>query len=160
MPASHQRVGGSIAQEPRGGTRRQHCQEWQSITGCHRQWGVCTALSHTRRRFQTTFLGSRAVTGQLVPLGMLDAEDKNGETLADVLYKHGFQGSEEALERTAYPPNAIRGSVIHPSIFMSILRCGRSNSLFIVLHSQFFLVPVVNKTLLLSVPILFTSDHI
>ena len=49
-----------------------------------------------------------------MPLGMLDAEDRNGETLADVLYKHGFQGSEEALGRTAYPPDAIRGSVTHP----------------------------------------------
>ncbi|BDA45622.1 probable allantoate deiminase [Coccomyxa sp. Obi] len=59
-------------------------------------------------RFQTTFLGSRAVTGQLVPLGMLDNEDQNGETLADVLYKHGFQGSEEALARTAYLPEQVR----------------------------------------------------
>lgn len=59
-------------------------------------------------RFQTTFLGSRAVTGQLVPLGMLDHEDQNGETLADVLYKHGFQGSEEALARTAYLPEQVR----------------------------------------------------
>ncbi|EIE22792.1 amidase [Coccomyxa subellipsoidea C-169] len=62
-------------------------------------------------RFQTTFLGSRAVTGQLVPLGMLDNEDQNGESLADVLYKHGFQGSEEALARTAYSPEQVRGYV-------------------------------------------------
>lgn len=74
-------------------------------------------ITASQRRFQTTFLGSRAVTGQLVPLGMLDAEDRNGETLADVLYKHGFQGSEEALERTAYPPDAIRGSVTPRVLF-------------------------------------------
>lgn len=60
-------------------------------------------------RFQTTFLGSRAVTGQLVPLGMLEHEDHNGESLADVLYKHGYQGSEEALARTAYAPEQVRG---------------------------------------------------
>jgi hypothetical protein len=49
------------------------------------------------------------VTGELVGLRMLDAEDRNGETLADVLYKHGYQGSEEAIARAAYAPAQIRG---------------------------------------------------
>lgn len=60
-------------------------------------------------RFQTTFLGSRGLTGKLVAEGMLEQEDRNGETLSDVLYKHGFQGSEEALARAAYTPEQVRG---------------------------------------------------
>lgn len=40
---------------------------------------------------------------------MLDNEDVNGKTLSDVLYMHGFQGSEEALARTAYLPEQVRG---------------------------------------------------
>ncbi|CAK0782730.1 hypothetical protein CVIRNUC_005925 [Coccomyxa viridis] len=62
-------------------------------------------------RFQTTFLGSRGLTGKLVAEGMLEQEDRNGETLSDVLYKHGYQGSEEALARAAYIPNQVRGYV-------------------------------------------------
>ena len=60
-------------------------------------------------RFQTTFLGSRGLTGKLVAEGMLEQEDRNGETLSDVLYKHGYQGSEEALARAAYTPEQVRG---------------------------------------------------
>lgn len=75
-------------------------------------------------RFQTTFLGSRAVTGQLVPLGMLDNEDQNGETLADVLYKHGFQGSEEALARTAYLPEQVRQCAPAPFCCLTDLSFG------------------------------------
>ena len=60
-------------------------------------------------RFQTTFLGSRGLTGKLVAEGMLEQEDRNGETLSDVLYKHGYQGSEEALARAAYIPDQVRG---------------------------------------------------
>ena len=41
--------------------------------------------------------------------GMLEQEDRRGETLSDVLYKHGFQGSEEALARAAYAPEQVRG---------------------------------------------------
>jgi hypothetical protein len=79
-------------------------------------------------RFQTTFLGSRAVTGQLVPLGMLDNEDQNGESLADVLYKHGFQGSEEALARTAYAPEQVRGCAVLLSFDGSYKRVSNSLS--------------------------------
>ena len=45
--------------------------------------------------------------------GMLEQEDRNGETLSDVLYKHGYQGSEEALARAAYIPDQVRGC-LHP----------------------------------------------
>ena len=48
--------------------------------------------------------------------GMLEQEDRNGETLSDVLYKHGYQGSEEALARAAYIPNQVRGCL--PSLHL------------------------------------------
>ena len=83
------------------------------------------SLPACTRRFQTTFLGSRAVTGDLVGLGMLDAEDRAGESLADVLYKHGYQGSEEALQRNAYEPGQIRGCVGSgpPALPLCLLLC-------------------------------------
>ena len=86
------------------------CRQWACWGKAGLQVKGCACAC--ARRFQTTFLGSRAVTGDLVGLGMLDAEDRNGETLADVLYKHGYQGSEEALQRTAYEPGQIRGWVV------------------------------------------------
>ena len=46
--------------------------------------------------------------------GMLEQEDRNGETLSDVLYKHGYQGSEEALARAAYIPDQVRGQGMMP----------------------------------------------
>ena len=51
---------------------------------------------------------------------MLEQEDRNGETLSDVLYKHGYQGSEEALARAAYIPDQVRGC-LHP--VMHSLHC-------------------------------------
>ena len=85
---------------------------------CHRQTGISSnascetvqgsVLDWVLCRFQTTFLGSRGLTGKLVAEGMLEQEDRNGETLSDVLYKHGYQGSEEALARAAYTPEQVR----------------------------------------------------
>ena len=73
----------------------------ETVRGLMLDWVLC--------RFQTTFLGSRGLTGKLVAEGMLEQEDRNGETLSDVLYKHGYQGSEEALARAAYTPEQVRG---------------------------------------------------
>lgn len=74
---------------------------YETVQGSMPDWVLC--------RFQTTFLGSRGLTGKLVAEGMLEQEDRNGETLSDVLYKHGYQGSEEALARAAYTPEQVRG---------------------------------------------------
>ena len=55
-------------------------------------------LVSTVRRFQTTFLGSRAIVGTLLkPQNLLLSRDTDGRTLADVLGMHGFAATEKAL---------------------------------------------------------------
>ena len=61
------------------------------------------------RRFGTTFLGSRAVAGTLLSNGMLDAADKDGASLAEVLAVHGFDASTAAIAQIATPRERIRG---------------------------------------------------
>jgi hypothetical protein len=60
-------------------------------------------------RFQTTFLGSRAVAGSLVSHGLLASTDKDGRSLSDVLYMHGFDGSEAAVAAIAKRPEEVKG---------------------------------------------------
>ncbi|KAK9829855.1 hypothetical protein WJX72_008267 [[Myrmecia] bisecta] len=62
-------------------------------------------------RFQTTFLGSRAVSGALVKHGLLKSTDHNGMTVAEVLQMHGFDGSEQAISQLAMDPAGVRGYV-------------------------------------------------
>ena len=74
-------------------------------------------MSHARsrdRRFQTTFLGSRAMAGSLLRSGMLQAADKDGRTLSDVLYMHGFDGSDDAVGQIALRREAVKGCASCP----------------------------------------------
>ena len=60
-------------------------------------------------RFQTTFLGSRAMAGSLLRSGMLRAQDKDGRSLSDVLFMHGFDGSDAAVGQIALRREAVKG---------------------------------------------------
>lgn len=62
-------------------------------------------------RFQTTFLGSRALAGTLVSSGALKSKDSNGETLLDALMAVGMEGTEEAMAAAALDPGAAAGYV-------------------------------------------------
>lgn len=64
---------------------------------------VCVA------RFQTTFLGSRAMAGSLLRSGMLQALDRDGRNLSDVLFMHGFDGSDAAVGQIAMRREAVKG---------------------------------------------------
>lgn len=72
------------------------------------------------RRFQTTFLGSRAVVGNLVGEGLLAAADKDGRSLADVLYMHGFDGSPAAVGRIAMKPQDVSGCAASGACFVRL----------------------------------------
>ena len=63
----------------------------------------------TLRRFGTTFLGSRAMAGTLLSSGMLEAADKDGASLAEVLAVHGFNASAAAIAKIAAPREHVRG---------------------------------------------------
>ena len=62
-------------------------------------------------RFQTTFLGSRAVSGTLLGEGVLELHDATGHSMADVLRHHGFDSSESAIAKIAIPREKVRGYV-------------------------------------------------
>lgn len=63
--------------------------------------------SETLCRFQTTFLGSRAIAGDLLDSGMLSAEDKNGVTVRESL---GVTSNEDhLLSRLAYKGEQVKG---------------------------------------------------
>ena len=51
-------------------------------------------------RFQSTFLGSRAVAGTLIKNKMLEAKDKAGVTLAEALLNEGYLSPSADLEST------------------------------------------------------------
>lgn len=60
-------------------------------------------------RFQSTFLGSRAVAGSLVKHGVMDMKDANGHLFTDVLKSNGFDVSASAINLVAMQPSSIRG---------------------------------------------------
>ncbi|KAL6756411.1 hypothetical protein V8C86DRAFT_1810565 [Haematococcus lacustris] len=63
-------------------------------------------------RFQSTFLGSRAVAGSLIEAGMLAARDSGGATLQQVLQQHSGLGQVAAeVDGLALPPASLRGYV-------------------------------------------------
>jgi len=62
-------------------------------------------------RFQTTFLGSRALAGTLISSGALNSKDINGETLLDALMAVGMEGTEEAMAAAALHPGAAAGYI-------------------------------------------------
>ncbi|KAG6475747.1 hypothetical protein ZIOFF_064976 [Zingiber officinale] len=61
-------------------------------------------------RFQSTFLGSAAIAGQL-PAPMLNTSDKNGVTIQDVLKENSFEGSVGSLLQVKYDPESVWGYV-------------------------------------------------
>ncbi|KAF5843474.1 allantoate deiminase, chloroplastic-like protein [Dunaliella salina] len=65
-------------------------------------------------RFKSTFLGSRALVGSLVPNGMLDAQDRQGQSLRHVLEAEhaaagkGSRSAEEIAASLVLPPQSVR----------------------------------------------------
>ncbi|CAL9772546.1 unnamed protein product [Musa acuminata subsp. burmannicoides] len=61
-------------------------------------------------RFQSTFLGSAAIAGQL-PASALRTSDKNGATIQDVLKENSFEGSDASLLQVKYDPESVWGYI-------------------------------------------------
>ncbi|KAJ8470404.1 hypothetical protein OPV22_024747 [Ensete ventricosum] len=61
-------------------------------------------------RFQSTFLGSAAIAGQL-PASALRTFDKNGATIQDVLKENSFEGSDASLLQVKYDPESVWGYI-------------------------------------------------
>ena len=49
------------------------------------------------------------MAGTLLSNGMLEAADKDGASLAEVLAAHGFDASAAAIAKTATPRERVRG---------------------------------------------------
>ncbi|KAK9813551.1 hypothetical protein WJX73_006575 [Symbiochloris irregularis] len=62
-------------------------------------------------RFQSTFLGSRAVAGSLLEQGALEMTDAQGHSLADVLSSQGFNSTPASIEKIAMEPSSVKGYV-------------------------------------------------
>jgi allantoate deiminase len=62
-------------------------------------------------RFQSTFLGSRALAGTVLKYGMLTALDKAGISVEESMQMEGVDDVEEALQGIAIDPASIRGYV-------------------------------------------------
>lgn len=59
-------------------------------------------------RFQTTFLGSRALVGTLLqPINLLQSKGADGLTVTQVLQQHGYNPSHEAISSIAMMPNQV-----------------------------------------------------
>mmetsp|Transcript_40748 Transcript_40748/g.49430 ORF Transcript_40748/g.49430 Transcript_40748/m.49430 type:complete len:495 (-) Transcript_40748:583-2067(-) len=61
-------------------------------------------------RFQSTFLGSRAVSGTFPP-ELLENKDADGTTMAEVLDAAGLRGDIESIKRAALKPEEVAGYV-------------------------------------------------
>ncbi|PKA52237.1 Allantoate deiminase, chloroplastic [Apostasia shenzhenica] len=61
-------------------------------------------------RFQTTFLGSAAISGMLSP-SVLKIVDKSGVTVEDALQRNSFRATEESLDKIKYDPTSVYGYV-------------------------------------------------
>lgn len=62
-------------------------------------------------RFQSTFLGSKALTGSLVDSGILDVRDAQGQTILDALRGKGLADSVADIQAAALPVGALAGYV-------------------------------------------------
>lgn len=62
-------------------------------------------------RFQSTYLGSRALTGTLLDSGLLQNRDAAGLTVTDALEALGFAASETSLRKIRVPAEKIKGYV-------------------------------------------------
>ncbi|WOL18845.1 putative allantoate deiminase isoform X1 [Canna indica] len=61
-------------------------------------------------RFQSTFLGSAAIAGQL-PASALRTSDKNGVTIQDVLKESSFEGNDASVLQVKYDPESVWGYI-------------------------------------------------
>ena len=62
-------------------------------------------------RFQTTFLGSRAIAGDLVGSGLLNSEDQNGVSVREAL---GLTTkTQSTLSRLAYKAEQVKGYALY-----------------------------------------------
>ncbi|KAK9838405.1 hypothetical protein WJX84_004812, partial [Apatococcus fuscideae] len=62
-------------------------------------------------RFQSTFLGSQAVTGTLVGSGLLEARDSQGDSLMEVLQGEGLAQSPSDVMRSRLKASSVQGYV-------------------------------------------------
>ena len=60
-------------------------------------------------RFQSTFLGSQAVTGTLVGSGLLEARDSQGDSLMEVLQGEGLAQSPSDVMRSRLKASSVQG---------------------------------------------------
>lgn len=60
-------------------------------------------------RFQTTFLGSRAVVGNLIGSGVLAAEDSAGISVREALALPKSPMPDRFLANLAYQPEQVKG---------------------------------------------------
>ncbi|KAH9616576.1 hypothetical protein KSS87_009588 [Heliosperma pusillum] len=61
-------------------------------------------------RFQSTFLGSAAISG-ILPASSLNISDKRGNTLQNVLKENSIEATEETLLQLKYQPQSVWGYV-------------------------------------------------
>ncbi|XP_074275785.1 allantoate deiminase 2 [Silene latifolia] len=61
-------------------------------------------------RFQSTFLGSAAISG-ILPASSLSVADKRGKTLQEVLKENSIEATEETLLQLKYQPQSVWGYV-------------------------------------------------
>lgn len=62
-------------------------------------------------RFQSTFLGSLALAGQVYERGLLDARDADGTTLREALEEAGMDTSPEGFKATSLHPSEVDGYI-------------------------------------------------
>jgi len=61
-----------------------------------------------KRRFQTTFLGSRAIVGDLIGSGVLEAQDAAGISVRESLGLTNDAKSDRFLSNLAYKPDQVK----------------------------------------------------
>ena len=75
-------------------------------------------------RFQTTFLGSRALVGTLLqPTNLLQSKGADGLSVTQVLQQHGYGPTHEAISSIAMRPNQVNEA---RDGMLSFLICARA----------------------------------
>ncbi|CAN6453753.1 unnamed protein product [Victoria cruziana] len=81
-----------------------------SLSKLQRQIEIIAFCDEEGVRFQSTFLGSAAISGTLPP-AILQVSDKSGKTVQDALKEAYFEGSVESLLQLKYDPQSVRGYI-------------------------------------------------
>ncbi len=97
-------------------------------------------------RFQSTYLGSRALAGTLLESGILQKRDHSGMSVIDVLERFGFETSPGAIRRVAVPAN----KVIPCADGLSVLKC-LALCVMLTLHQNAYAHMVSTHTLMLQI---------